>query len=192
MASFDLEEPLARFLEKVAAKEPAPGGGAVAAVTVAMAAGLAGMAARFSDQWDGAAAAAERADALRARAAPLAEDDAEAYGSLLTARRLPPEAPDRSTVVEQALSHAAEVPLAIADAALEVCELAALAVERGSRNLRGDAVAAALLAEAAGRAAANLVGINLERRRDDDRVARAEEIVVLLSGAARRALAAAG
>jgi formiminotetrahydrofolate cyclodeaminase len=40
--------PLGRFMELVASREPAPGGGASAAVTVALAAALSSMSARFS------------------------------------------------------------------------------------------------------------------------------------------------
>ncbi|MDP8977520.1 MAG: cyclodeaminase/cyclohydrolase family protein, partial [Actinomycetota bacterium] len=45
-----LRQPLGDFLERVAAQEPAPGGGAVAAVAIALAAALAGMAARLSER----------------------------------------------------------------------------------------------------------------------------------------------
>ena len=42
------ELPLGRFLDMVASREPAPGGGASAAVAVALVAALSSMAARFS------------------------------------------------------------------------------------------------------------------------------------------------
>jgi len=42
------DRPVGEFLELLAARVPAPGGGAAAAVTGAMAAALAAMAARFS------------------------------------------------------------------------------------------------------------------------------------------------
>ncbi|MGH3666526.1 MAG: cyclodeaminase/cyclohydrolase family protein, partial [Egibacteraceae bacterium] len=48
------DEPLGRFLKDVAARQPAPGGGAVAGVTVAAAAGLVAMTARFSAALDDA------------------------------------------------------------------------------------------------------------------------------------------
>ena len=60
-----------------------------------------------------------------------------------------------------ALLQAAEVPLRIAEAAADVAELAALAAAEGAPHLRPDATAAAALAEAATRAAAHLVEINL-------------------------------
>ena len=56
----------------------------------------------------------------------------------------------------------------------------------GNPNLRGDAVAAALLAEAGVRAAAVLVEINTRAGEiSDDRVRRADELVTRAAGAAR-------
>ena len=67
----------------------------------------------------------------------------------------------RDFALGAALLQAAEVPLRIAEAAADVAELAALAAAEGSPHLRPDATAAAALAEAATRAAAHLVEINL-------------------------------
>src|SRR6476659_1391928 len=74
------------FLDAVPARTPAPGGGAVAAVAVSLAAGLTGMAARFAaDDWERRAEIVGRADELRARAEPLADADAAAYGAFMAA-----------------------------------------------------------------------------------------------------------
>ena len=78
---------------------------------------------------------------------------------------------------------AAEVPLAIAEAAADVAELAALAAAEGSPHLRPDATAATALAEAAVRAAAHLVEINLATVAGDQHSARAD----LLASSSRRA-----
>ena len=184
-----LEEPLAEFLNAVASAEPAPGGGAVAAVAVALAAGLSAMSARLSaEHLDDASVLAERAERLRQRAAPLAQEDARAYGRVLAAYRIPdggdPEA--RWKVIRTALAGAADVPLDIAWAGAEVAEIAARLAREGNPNLRGDAVAAALLAEAGARAAAVLVEINTKAGGiPDDRVRRAEELVTRAAKAAR-------
>jgi formiminotetrahydrofolate cyclodeaminase len=66
--------------------------------------------------------------------------------------------------------------------------LAAELVERGNPNLRGDAATAALLAEAAIRASANLVEINLATRETDERIARARELVESTRRISRRVL----
>ncbi len=156
-----LQMPLGRFLAAVASGESAPGGGAAAAVAVALAAGLAGMAARLSSgHLDGAEALAERADRIREEVAPLARADAEAFGRVLEAYRLPREREDRPGRIRRALGEAAAVPLEIAVRGAEAARLASRLAGRGNPNLKGDAVAAVLLAEAGVRAAAELVRIN--------------------------------
>jgi formiminotetrahydrofolate cyclodeaminase len=180
------------FLDSIAAETPAPGGGSVAAVVVEMAACLAAMTARFARQhWDGAAGALAQAEALRARAAPLAQEDAEAYEAVLTAMRMPKdlEPEVRDTLIGDTLSRAADAPLRIAATAADVAELGATIAEHGNPNLRGDAAAAALLSEAAARIAANLVEINLATTETDERIGRARELAHIARVAAERALA---
>ena len=175
----------------VAAEVSAPGGGSVAAIVTGLAASLAAMAARFSEQqWEDAPGAVAQAEALRARSLPLADADAAAYESYLAALHLPRELEPqaRDAAIGEALSRAADVPLAIAETALDVASLAAELAERGNPNLRGDAAAAALLAEAAVRATANLVEINLATREGDERVARARELVEMARRISRRVL----
>ena len=188
-----LAQPLASLLDDVASETPAPGGGSVAALAVALAAGLTAMAARLSvGHWEGAAAVVEQADALRAHAAPLALADARAYEEVLTALRLPKhlEPVVREAAADSALSRAADIPLEIARAGTEVAVLAADTAEQGNPNLRGDATAGALLAAAATRAAANLVEINLASSPGDERIQRARTHVLAAADASDRALAA--
>jgi formiminotetrahydrofolate cyclodeaminase len=184
-----LEQPLADFLDSVASGEPAPGGGAVAAVAVALAAGLCSMAAHLSaDHLADAAELAERAKRLRRRVAPLAQEDATAYGHVLAAYRTSDdEDPDvRRGRIRRALSEAADVPLTIAETGAMVAEIAARLTREGNQNLRGDAVVAALLAEAGTRGAAVLVEINMRAGEiADDRLERVGELVARAVGAAR-------
>ena len=85
-----LGQPLGGFLDLVASREPAPGGGATAAVTVALAAALTAMAARFStEHLADADELAGRADGLREEVVLLARADAAAYGRVLDAQRTP-------------------------------------------------------------------------------------------------------
>jgi formiminotetrahydrofolate cyclodeaminase len=179
------------LLATVAAETSAPGGGSVAAVVTAFAAALVAMAARFSrEHWEDAAGVVAQAETLRQKVLPLADEDAEAYETVLEALRLPPDiGPDRrDEALGAALSRAADVPLAIAEAALDVATLAAELAERGNPNLRGDAATAALLAEAAVRATANLVEINLGTREGDERLQRARELVEVSRRITRRIL----
>jgi methenyltetrahydrofolate cyclohydrolase len=181
-----LDLPLGEFLDRVASDSPAPGGGSVAAIAVALAAGLAGMAARLSTgQLADAPELADQADASRRRVAPLARADAESYGRVLDAYRDPE---DRTARVRDALSGAADVPLAVAEAGSEVAVIASRLVEEGNPNLKGDAMAAVLLASAGVRAAAKLVQINLSSANvGDDRLDRANSLVDMTAATVRRA-----
>jgi methenyltetrahydrofolate cyclohydrolase len=173
------DQTVRELCDTVAAETSAPGGGSVAAIAGGLAASLVAMAARFSSEWEDAGGAVAQAEALRARLLPLADEDARAYENLLLARRMSQdvEAEVRDAAIGDALSRAADVPLAIAEAAHDVASLAAELAERGNPNLRGDAATAALLAEAAVRASANLVKINLAMRAGDQRIERARELV---------------
>jgi methenyltetrahydrofolate cyclohydrolase len=175
LASFSLQDPVERFLDRIASAEPAPAGGSVAAVAVAMAAGLVAMAARLAHEWPKAGEVVEQAEALRSRMATLALADEDAYAKVIEATRLPPDSPSRAAELEAALSGAADVPLAVAEAAAEIAVLAALVAQEGNDRLRGDALVAAELAEAGARGAAELVAINLAGR-DDPRIGRAKDL----------------
>jgi methenyltetrahydrofolate cyclohydrolase len=186
LASFSLEEPLEQLLDRIASDEPGPAGGSVAAVAVAMAAGLVAMAPRLARDWPRASEVFERAEALRLFVAPLAVADADTYGEVLEALRLPRGSAASEAKVGAALSRAADVPLAVAETASEVATLAALVAQAGSAPVRSDAVVAAAIAEAGARGAAELVAINLGDR-DDPRVQHAKELAATAREAARRA-----
>ncbi len=161
---------VAGLLDAVAARTPAPGGGAVSALAVALAAGLTEMAARFAS---GEEAAVARAAELRAQASQLADEDAAAYARFLRDRDPGP---------------IAAIPLRIAELAAETAELAARLTAEGNPNLRGDAAAGAALAAAAAVSSALLVRINLEGSPGDERVARAAELAAAAAASAAHAL----
>jgi formiminotetrahydrofolate cyclodeaminase len=164
---------LEAFLASVGARTAAPGGGAGAAVGCALGAALAEMAARFA----GLESEAARAAALRGEGLALAEADHAAYAPVLEAMRRPADDPERADALRAALSVAADVPLAIAEAAASAAALARDVAERGKPALRGDALAGADLAAGAARAAARLVEINLAGEAGDPRLARARAAV---------------
>ena len=156
----------------MAERTPAPGGGSAAAWCGALGAALTEMAAKFAQDDE----AASRASALREQLLGAGEADMRAYEPVLDAMRLPADDPARDERLARALSAACETPLAVARAAAEVAELAAAVAARGKASVRGDALAGAVLAEAAVRAAARLVEINLDGRGDDPRLAEVAEL----------------
>jgi formiminotetrahydrofolate cyclodeaminase len=174
---------LGQLLDQVAAASPSPGGGSSCALACALAAGLVEMAAAFTlsraeyaDRHERMTALHERAGALRAEALALAERELHVYGAVLDALRLPEDEPGRAERLDAALSAAADSPLAVARAAAEVAGLAAEVARTGNRHLRGDAMAGAVLAEAACAAAARLAELNLAGRPGDPRREEAAEL----------------
>ena len=182
---------VANFCDTISAETSAPGGGSVAAVVGAMGASLVAMAARFSkEQWDDAAGAVAQAEALKARLIPLADEDARAYENVLLALQMPKDVDEevRDAAIGDALSRATDVPLAIAEASVDVATLACELAQRGNPNLHGDAAAAVFLAEAVVRTCANLVEVNLATREGDERLDRARELVEIARRISRRTL----
>jgi formiminotetrahydrofolate cyclodeaminase len=183
------------LLDLIASEERVPAGGSSAALVVAIAAGLVAKAARLSrSEWLEAGGAAAQADTLRARALSLAQSDAVAYeNALATLEGIEKVKPDRrDAAIQDALSRSAEVPLLISQTACDVSLLAADVAQAGNPELGADAGVAALLAEAAARAAGHLVEVNLATIPEDERTARGEELASKAKNATRRALAGAG
>jgi formiminotetrahydrofolate cyclodeaminase len=184
-----LDAPIRELLESLASDDPAPASGSAAALVVAMAAALVLKVTRASDGWPDRQAVIAQADRLLRRTMPLAQSDAEAYEEALAVLRLPDELEQevRNMAIGQVFARAAEIPLVIAEAGADVACLAEAAAERGTPDRRGDAVAAALLAGAATRSAANLVALNLVVSPQDERVLRARAVAEVAEAAARNA-----
>jgi formiminotetrahydrofolate cyclodeaminase len=171
MALLDLR--LREFLDEVGAEGRTPGGGSVAALVTAIAAGLLAKVARTSAaNWPEAAGIAAQAESLRDRSAPLVQADADQYEAALRARGQSGEGQGARLdfALGQAYAKAAEPPLEIARAASDVALLALTVAQNGNRALYADAVTAALLAAAAAKAAAELVAVNLTASSNDPRV----------------------
>jgi len=182
--------PLQEFLREVASPEPMPGAGYCSAISLAMAAGLVAMAAGASrGEWAEAKGAAAQATTLRERVAPLAQRNVQAYADAVARLRGAGDGGGQGDDLGLLLERAARIPLEIAEAAVDVASLAAVVAERGEQALRADAVAGALLAQGAARAAATLVEVNLGTTSTDERVKRARDLAGTAAAAADRALA---
>lgn len=189
-----LDLPVRELLDRVAAPEPAPGGGSVLAVTAALAAGILTMAARVSgDEWPDSAGVAAQAETLRARAQPLALLDAVAYELALATRDAVADSDldhaHRNWEIGKAFARAAQPPLETARVAADIAELAREVSARADQRLRSDALAAAALAAATARAAAELVCVNLTVTEGDERIVEARELAAAAERAAEAAFA---
>ncbi len=160
------------YLDKLASGEPEPGGGSVSALVAALGAALVTMVAdltlgkdKFADVQDDVAAFRKESERLRRELEELVTLDAQAYGAVAAAMKLPKDdeaqKAERSRVMQAALKGAAQVPLKVAQDAIQVARLALPAAEKGNPNAVSDAGVAVLLADAAAQAAALNVKINL-------------------------------
>ncbi|WP_329313984.1 cyclodeaminase/cyclohydrolase family protein [Streptomyces sp. NBC_01262] len=170
------------FLEELAARVPAPGGGAAAALHAAQGAALVGMVARYStgEKYAKHQETVERiiaeSDELRAAALRLAEDDAAAFTAVADAYKLPratdEEKAARSAAIAVSLIGAGRPPAAVIALAERVVVLAAELLPVGNPNVISDVAAASEAARAAATTARVNVEINLSGIRDEQ--ARAE------------------
>ena len=167
------------YLERLASAAPEPGGGSVAALVGALAAALVSMVANLTLGKEKYALAQDvmtelkvNAEFARTRLSELITLDAEAYGAVAEAMKLPKDSDEKKRVradaLQKALRGAAEVPLTVAEAAAEVARLSLPAAELGNVNAVSDAAVAAVLADAAAHSAALNVKINLAWIEDKD------------------------
>ena len=104
---------------------------------------------------------AVRARELRARALELAEIELHAYEPVLEALRLPHDDPGRAERVRGRAGHRIAVAARDRRRRGRAGRAGGGLARTGNRNLAGDAIAGAVLGEAAAQAAARLVAINL-------------------------------
>ena len=165
------DEKIGAYLDQLADRVPAPGGGAAAALHAAVGAALLGMVARYST---GERYAAHQetinriiteTDELRGIALRLAEADAEAFSAVTDAYRMPKsteaDSAARSVALAQALVGAAWPPAQVIGIAGMVVDLAEALASIGNRNVASDVAAAAEAARAAAATARVNVEINL-------------------------------
>lgn len=135
---------LQEFLEQLAARRPTPGGGSVAALSGALAAGLVSMAAEFSGNSDISAQARSLMNTLT----DLVDSDAKAFAS-------------------RDLREATKVPLQTARHGYAVLKLAETLLETCNSRVITDVGVAAKMAESAIRGAMLNVEVNLLSIKDE-------------------------
>jgi formiminotetrahydrofolate cyclodeaminase len=152
-------ETIGGWLAALASAEPAPGGGAAAALEAAIGAALVEMVCNltagrpaYAEHEEAVAAVRDRAARVRGEATGLAAEDAAAFAAVIGAYRLPhateAESADRADRIQAALAHAADVSRRTARAAAEVLDLAERLAPIGNVNVIADAAAAAAAARA--------------------------------------------
>jgi formiminotetrahydrofolate cyclodeaminase len=188
------DKPVTNFLDELASSAPAPGGGSVAALSGALGAALVSMVCNltlgkkaYADVQDDITDLLAQSEALRDKLTGLLEEDVKAYTGYSTAAKMPrgtdDEKAERAVAMQAALKVATDVPLSIAEAAVEVMDVCQPAADKGNKWAVSDAGVAVLMAEAALRSAALNVLINLGTLKDQEFVAdRRAKLDALLEG----------
>lgn len=166
------------FLEKLASNSPTPGGGGGAAMAGALAVALASMVGnltvgkeKFAQYEAEVQELLAKAEALRMKMFALVNADAEVFNSFMACYRLPKHTDEekqaRNQAIQNAAKEAAEVPLKIAEACLEVMKLAERIAIIGNPGAITDAVVSSIMARAALRSAVYNVVVNLKLIKDE-------------------------
>jgi formiminotetrahydrofolate cyclodeaminase len=189
-------QPIGAFLDALASSAPTPGGGSVAAVSGAMAAGLVSMVCalsigkkQFAEIEDELRGIHDRAEALRRELQHLADEDIAIFSRLSAAYKLPrtteADAATRQAAIQQVTRLAAEVPLQTAQAAAAILPLCTALAPRAGRLIVSDVGVAAILARATVQSAILNIEINLAGLEDlifvRETRARVEDLIIGLS-----------
>ena len=166
-------ERLEKYLDDLAAKLPAPGGGSVVALVGALGVGLLSMVSNFTLGKEKYKRSEEeikkilrRSEDLRKKLTELVDEDIRVYDRVSSAYKLPritdKEREVRSKAIEKACKQALTVPMEVARYCVEGLDLARRLVEIGNVRLVSDVGVAAGLLEAALKGAELNVKINLK------------------------------
>ncbi len=171
--------PIKDFLDKTASGSPVPGGGSIAALSGASAAGLIEMVANLSigkgknkTFKDMMKKIATKAHNFKDKLVLDIDKDADAYNQVVEAYKLPKtsheEKMKRDEAIQHALKYAALVPFGVAETACQLMDPAQTVAEKGNQNAITDAAVAAIQARSAVQGALYNVKINLAAIEDED------------------------
>lgn len=143
------------FLNELSGGSPTPGGGAVAALTGALAASLVEMVLNITKDKDTTAQNLKKIRTLKAELLRLADEDVAAFDEVIAAYRS-----KSKPKIKKALGYATEVPEKTKDLSKEVERLAVEALKYGNKNALSDAKTAVFLSKAAQASAEENIKIN--------------------------------
>ena len=179
-----IDKPIKVYLDDLAAKKPAPGGGSAAALSAAIGAGLISMVANYTvgnqaykAHQDMVADILVRAEKYRSELEALLDKDVEAYGKLAEGLKVSGKAGDK---VEVLYKEAVKPPFEICVIASECLKLCKTIAEFGNRNLITDVAIAAIMLEGAFFSAKFNVYINMKYIKDMDYVGQIHSLLAPL------------
>ena len=195
------KQTLEDFAAVLKSSEPVPGGGSAAALSGALGAALLSMVGEITmgkkkpEDKTPIEEALAVTSPLVGRFLDLIAEDAEAFGAVMAAFKMPKETDDekaeRARAVEAATIVAADVPLVTARTALEAARAAAGLAEFGSKSAISDVACGVLMLESAFNGALYNVKINIPGISDEEVVKRLEREVNELSAEMAATAAAA-
>jgi len=178
--------PIDQFLDLLASSSPTPGGGGIAALAGALAAGLISMVCnltvgkeKYAEVQDEVKAILAQSEDLRRRLHLLVDADAQAFNRIMDAYRMPrateEEKQARTARIQEATIAASQVPLETARECARIVDLAGPAARTTNVQAIGDVAMAAYLAEGALRGAVVNIDINLRSVKDKETVRKLNE-----------------
>ncbi len=186
-----IEETCLNFTNRLAAREPVPGGGGAAALIGALAAALCSMAGNYSTDKKSAEGheqelrdAIDKAEELRMRLLALVDADAEAFAPLAAAWKLPKDEVGKAAL-QQATLDACVAPMDMLQSCAELVPALETIRRYGAKSLQSDVgCAASALA-----AALECAGMNLlvNTRLLDDGMVMEHQLFQLLDAVVPRA-----
>ena len=165
------------FLDELASKSAAPGGGSVSALMGAQSAALTSMVCnltigkpKYAEVETEMQVLLQKSEALRAKLTGLIKADVDVFNRLMAAYGLPKETDEekmaRTEAIQTVLKAATEVPLDCARACAEAIELSRCAANKGNLGVISDAGAAVLAGYSGLKSAALNVYINTGSLKD--------------------------
>jgi formiminotetrahydrofolate cyclodeaminase len=181
-ASLLAYRPLASFVQNVASRAPAPGGGSVAALAGALGAGLTTMVCRltigkkqYADVADDLRPVEELGKEMRDKFLELVDKDTDAFDAVMDAMRLPDATPEqaaaRDGASQAATVGAIEVPLTVMEMAVQMLPHTLEVAKKGNINSISDVGVAGMMLRSALDGAAMNVIINLPGLTDQAKAA---------------------
>ena len=169
------EKSCREFSERLAAREPIPGGGGASAYVAALGTALCTMVCRFTEGKPAYADFDEdikytilATERLRAQLLELMDEDARAYQGVTDAYAIPKDDPAREATVQAALKQAAEPPYQMMIACGRSLELLEELGDHVSKLMISDVACGALMCRAALQSASLTLYANTTHMRDRD------------------------
>jgi len=176
-----IKRPLKEYLDDLAAKKAAPGGGSAAALSAAIGASLISMVAnytvgnpKYKDVEAAMASVLMKADKARSRLQELVDEDVEAYNKLSKGIKASGK---NSAELDKLYKEALKAPFEICTIAAECLKLCSELADHGNKNLITDTAIAAVLLEGAFFSAKFNVYINLKYIKDIDYIEKIHKVL---------------